>query len=222
MESITSENYLFRFRGRRNDPPPHFLIFLMDRYHGIVGNPYPLPNDEDEAIRLDELQYAMRTVWGGNVFAPISRTPTKIIDVGTGSGDSSEKRFLTVGGWAIEVADEFPTARVIGLDLSPIQPTRVPLNCEFIVGDLAVELEDFYDGNVDLVHSRYLYSHEFYQCRIIMGGVLNWDKYIADTFRILKPGTGYAQMSEMTFPKGVGDSVPEDSYFARVFTLNRL
>jgi ubiquinone/menaquinone biosynthesis C-methylase UbiE len=65
------------------------------------------------------------------------------VDVGCGSG-----------AWAIEVADEFPTANVIGIDLSPIQPTDVPQNCEFIVADLNQGL-NFDDDSLDLVQGRY-------------------------------------------------------------------
>jgi SAM-dependent methyltransferase len=185
MESINSQNYAFRFKGHR-------------RYHGVIDNPYPLPNDDQELIRLDELQYVMRSNWRRNVLAPIIRTPSKILDVGTGSGR-----------WAIEVAEEFSSAQVIGMDLSPIQPTDVPVNCEFVVGDLTSELDDFDDGHFDLVHSR-----------IIMGGVKDWDTYIKDVYRLLKPGTGYAQISEMTFPRWNDDSVPEDSNYARFVKLH--
>lgn len=58
------------------------------------------------------------------------------------------------GRWAIEVADEYPRATVIGLDLSPMQPDNIPENCEFIIGDLTESLTDFDDGTFDLVHSR--------------------------------------------------------------------
>ena len=54
----------------------------------------------------------------------------------------------------IEVADAFPSARVIGTDLSPIQPVDdLPENAEFLVSDLNEGLE-FNDGSTDLVHSR--------------------------------------------------------------------
>ena len=59
------------------------------------------------------------------------------------------------GRWAIEVADEFSKTQVIGIDLAPIQPTFLPLNCEFIVGDLNTNLADYNDGSVDLVHARF-------------------------------------------------------------------
>jgi SAM-dependent methyltransferase len=126
----------------------------VDRYHGMPNNSYPYPCDDDEKIRLDEMQYVVRTVYGGNVIAPISKRPTMILDLGTGSGYSLRNISYTKGAWAIEVADEFPTALVIGMDLSPIQPHHIPGNCEFRVGDITQDLAYFNDGSVDLIHSR--------------------------------------------------------------------
>jgi hypothetical protein len=62
------------------------------------------------------------------------------------------------GKWPIEVADEFSHALVRGMDLAPIQPTFVPWNCSFYVGDMTVDLDEdmFPDGSVDLVHMRCL------------------------------------------------------------------
>jgi ubiquinone/menaquinone biosynthesis C-methylase UbiE len=57
------------------------------------------------------------------------------------------------GAWTIEVAEEFPAANVIGIDLSPVQANFIPKNCKFIVGDLTQGLV-FDDGSMDLVHSR--------------------------------------------------------------------
>jgi len=86
---------------------------------------------------------ALRNLLDGNVFAPISPKATNILDVGCGSGQ-----------WCLEVANEFPSATAIGIDLSPIQPDWIPLNVEFIVADLNEGL-DFDEGSYDLVHSRY-------------------------------------------------------------------
>lgn len=54
-------------------------------HHGVVQNPYPLPNDLEEQIRLDEQHFAMSSCFGGNVLVKL-RKPTKILDIGTGSG----------------------------------------------------------------------------------------------------------------------------------------
>jgi len=66
----------------------------------------------------------------------------RLVDVGTGSG-----------GWVLEVAEQYPGTRVSGIDISPIQPTFVPGNAEFIIMDLTQGL-DFDDGSTDFVHSR--------------------------------------------------------------------
>lgn len=47
-----------------------------------------------------------------------------------------------------------------------------------------------------------------------------WPKYIADVYRILKPGNGWAQFGETEPARWDDDSVPEDSPYARVPTLN--
>jgi len=182
MESVTSENYEFRHRAGR-------------RVHGIIQSPYPLPNDDEEVIRLDEQHYVFKFIFGRNVLAPISRKATNIVDVGTGSGR-----------WAIEVADEYPTARVIGMDLSPIQPTQVPLNCEFMVGNLTGDLEGFNEGSMDLVHSR-----------LVRAGIREdeWPKYVADVFRILKPGNGWAQFAEAELLEGDDRCIPESGALAK-------
>ena len=43
--------------------------------------------------------------------APLGKTIQKVLDIGTGTGI-----------WAIDFADEYPSASVIGTDISPIQP----------------------------------------------------------------------------------------------------
>ena len=59
----------------------------------------------------------------------------------------------------MEVAEQYPTARVIGVDLSPFQRTHVPENCEFRTGDITADLDQFQDGSTDLIHSRYLHLY---------------------------------------------------------------
>ena len=82
---------------------------------------YLMPNDEPELERLD-LQHHMCVLSNrGKLFlAPISETPQNVLDVGTGTGI-----------WAIEFADEYPSANVVGTDLSPSQPSWVPPNVRF-------------------------------------------------------------------------------------------
>jgi hypothetical protein len=119
----------------------HILTIIS--YHGIEGNKYPLPNDEEEVRRLDDLHLMYRCHLGRNVLAPIRANPTTIIDLGTGSGL-----------WPIEVATRYPDCAVTGVDLSPVNPLyEIPDNCDFIVADVNDGLT-WPDGSIDLVHSR--------------------------------------------------------------------
>ena len=166
MESITSSNYEFRHDGHRryllpqtpllsasliyshNLPELVCLLLLQPvskiaSYHGIEGNKYPLPNDEEELRRLDDLHLMYRCHLGRNILCPIVPNPTTIIDLGTGSGL-----------WPIEVATRYPDCAVTGVDLSPVNPLyEIPDNCDFIVADVNDGLT-WPDGSLDLVHSR--------------------------------------------------------------------
>lgn len=54
---------------------------------------------------------------------------------------------------SLTVGDKYPSAKVTGLDLSPIQPVWVPPNVEFVVED--VEEDQWIHGNdFDYIHFR--------------------------------------------------------------------
>jgi ubiquinone/menaquinone biosynthesis C-methylase UbiE len=68
--------------------------------------------------------HAMMSIVYGNKphFAPISLTQQRILDLGTGSGI-----------WCIEMGELYPSAEVIGVDLSANMPSWVPPNVHFEV-----------------------------------------------------------------------------------------
>ena len=75
-------------------------------------------------------------------WAPINPSPQKVLDLGTGTGI-----------WAINFADTFPAAVVIGTDLSSIQPGRVPPNCRFEIDD-AEDDWTWDEESFDYIHNR--------------------------------------------------------------------
>ncbi len=99
----------------------------------------------------------------------------RVLDVGTGTGI-----------WAIEFAKTSPTARVIGTDLSAIQPVDGPPNCDFIVAN--AEEDWTFDESFDYIHSRLLYF-----------GMRDWPRYFQRCFQNLKPG-GWVEAQECQFP----------------------
>lgn len=51
------------------------------------------------------------------------------------------------------MGDAYPSAGIVGIDLTPIQPLWVPPNVEFIVDDCG---KDWLMHNVDLAHFRFM------------------------------------------------------------------
>ncbi|KAL1965835.1 hypothetical protein VTN77DRAFT_5156 [Rasamsonia byssochlamydoides] len=98
------------------------------RYHAYRDGSYLLPNDEREADHLDMGHELTLTIMERKLFFAPIQSPQRVIDLGTGTGI-----------WAIHFADQHPSAEVIGVDLSPIQPSMVPPNSKFLVDDIESE-----------------------------------------------------------------------------------
>jgi SAM-dependent methyltransferase len=144
------------------------------RYHAYRDGKYLLPNDEAEQDRLDLHHHIYRLVLGGRLFrAPIGHNPQRILDFGTGTG-----------AWAIDVADELPSAVVVGTDLSPIQPEAVPPNCQFYVDDFESEWTFTPDEAFDFIHGRG-----------IGASVSDLSLLYSRIYQNLKPG-GWAEIQE--------------------------
>lgn len=112
-----------------------------------------------------------KRILGGALTKTELVNPARIFDVGTGAGL-----------WAVEMADKYPETTVVGIDLSPIQPTYVPENCHFYVDDFQ---EDWDGGPYDFVHGRAL-----------MGTVRDWPEFYQKAFQNLAPG-GILEMQEL-------------------------
>ncbi|EGE85185.2 UMTA, variant [Blastomyces dermatitidis ER-3] len=165
------------------------------RYHAYKEGRYMLPNDEQENERLDMHHALIRVTMKDKLFlAPIGDAPGRVIDICTGTGI-----------WAIEFADLFPSAEVIGNDLSPIQPKLVPPNVKFIIDD--VEDEWGYENDpFDFIHARYL-----------TGGVKNMPRLLEQAFACLKPG-GWAEFQDWDAMVQSADGTTKGTSIERYFT----
>ncbi|ORY68834.1 S-adenosyl-L-methionine-dependent methyltransferase [Pseudomassariella vexata] len=145
-------------------------------YHAYQDGSYMFPNDLYECDRLDWQYYCIKHLMGGELhFAPFSQNdpPRKVLDIGTGTGI-----------WAVDMGDEYPTARIIGTDLTPIQPDYVPPNVIFEIDDCLQEW-------------RFRELFDFVHLRCMLGSIRDFKDDIAvKAFDHLEPG-GWLEAQEL-------------------------
>jgi ubiquinone/menaquinone biosynthesis C-methylase UbiE len=166
-------------------------------YPAYGKNAYGLPVDDVEQERNDMQHCKFNLILSGRLYlAPISDTPHRILDLGTGTGI-----------WAIDMADKFPSAEVIGTDVVAAQPSWVPPNCQF-------EIEDIEN---DWVYKKD--SFDFIHGRELLLAIRDWDRLTKQCFNHLKPG-GYLEYAG-TYPRvGCDDnSLPPNTAFEATSTI---
>ncbi|KAI5819280.1 S-adenosyl-L-methionine-dependent methyltransferase [Pyronema omphalodes] len=164
------------------------------RYHSYYGTEkYLMPTDEKEQDRLDLHHEVFRLAWNEKLHGAPLKEPHRILDVGTGTGI-----------WAIDMADQYPMAEVIGTDLSPIQPSWVPGNCRFEVDD-AMKEWTFQNDFFDFIHARNLSA-----------GITDWSHLLSEMMRCAAPG-GYVELCENSLTVHCDDGTMAPDHGVKIF-----
>ncbi|KAL8409210.1 hypothetical protein RB594_007597 [Gaeumannomyces avenae] len=161
------------------------------KYHGYKDGKYILPMDEPELER-QEFQYhlCLQTFDNKLNFAPVEHAH-RVLDAGCGPGF-----------WAIDFAEKHPHAKVIGIDLSPIQPPFMPPNVIFEIDDL--EEPWTFSFKFDYVHAS-----------MMTGAFRDWPRFMGQAYDFLNPG-GYLELQDIDFPVRCDDgSLPADCALRR-------
>ncbi|KAI9689217.1 MAG: hypothetical protein M1822_000955 [Bathelium mastoideum] len=154
---------------------------------------YGMPSDELEMDRLDmaHAKYYM-LLEKKRLLAPIGEDPHKVLDLGTGTGI-----------WCIDIADQFPSANVLGVDIAPIQPSWVPPNCRFEIDDIEQEWT-WPRASFDLIFSRDL-----------LFAIRDWPKLVRQCYDHLRPG-GWIEFQSIYGVLGCDDgTLPPDCNFCK-------
>ncbi|KAK4504401.1 hypothetical protein PRZ48_005317 [Zasmidium cellare] len=123
--------------------------------------------------------------------APIE-DPKSILDLGTGTGI-----------WATDIADKFPSASVIGTDLSPVQPGMQPDNCRFEIDDMCSEWT-YAPAAFDFIHIRGLF-----------GSIADWPALYKQCLAHLQPGGWIEQVEWSIHNRSADGTLSPDATLAR-------
>ncbi|RWA09202.1 hypothetical protein EKO27_g5918 [Xylaria grammica] len=136
-------------------------------YHSERGNAQSWnPNDAQHDESMDILHHVSTLMQDGKItMAHIDDSVQKVLDVACGTGI-----------WAIDFADQYPHAEVIGVDISPSQPQWIPPNLKFEIDDITLPWT-YEPNSFDYIHARWL-----------IGAIPSWYTLFSEVFRALKPG----------------------------------
>ncbi|CAG8486017.1 2105_t:CDS:2 [Dentiscutata heterogama] len=161
-----------------NNNNNNFRFIDGRKFYNIKNSKYPMPNDNKEHERLNYQQAIFRRHWQGNFSSPVkqvlanSKNKAKVLDVGCGSAS-----------WIFDMANDYPDATFIGLDILPNHPELTKLSNASYVQHNILDGLPFEDNTFDFIHQRFLGSS--YQKQ-------KWMFVINELVRILKPG-GYLE-----------------------------
>ncbi|CAA9965181.1 Tam Trans-aconitate methyltransferase [Pyrenophora teres f. maculata] len=163
-------------------------------YPSYGKHAYGMPIDEKELDRNDLQHHKYTLLLRDRLFiAPISDTTlnsanARILDLGTGTGI-----------WAMDMADKYPLANILGVDIAATQPAFVPPNCTFEIDDVEEDWP-YRPDHFDFIHGRDL-----------MTAVRDWPRLIQQAYAHLKPG-GWIQLAS-TIPGALSDdnTIPPNS-----------
>ncbi|KAF5537535.1 methyltransferase [Fusarium mexicanum] len=122
-------------------------------FHSERGNAqYWAANDEQQNESMDVVHHFLSRLLDDKLFlSPLKDNIQSALDNGTGT---EHVLMLKPGS---DFADQFPSAKVVGTDISPIQPSWVPPNLEFHIDD-CTQPWTFAPDSIDFVHMRYLFG----------------------------------------------------------------
>ncbi|UPL00202.1 hypothetical protein LCI18_011136 [Fusarium solani-melongenae] len=161
--------------------PSHFAFIKEEghTYDHMASREYMLPNDDSWTSAEEVLHFVLHDMALSRkpLLGSVANFEGRVLDVGTG-----------IGWWAIDMADDCPRADVIGIDLSPIQPEYMPLNCRFLLDDL--------ETSYDLAFACSDYYPDVIHCRNMVMAIYDWTRFIAWIKRELEPG-GLVEFQEL-------------------------
>ncbi|TDL19125.1 S-adenosyl-L-methionine-dependent methyltransferase [Rickenella mellea] len=206
--SLSAAPSIYSFNSERDGMA--LIRYIQGRAFNAQNDLYFLPADDVEFERLEKYHLVHLVSLGQlyiepervrRIMAPSEGEEKRVLDLGTGCGN-----------WVAGMAQEFPHAEVVGVDLAPNTAVPLPPNARLEFDDFNLGLSHYYDS-FDVVHARG-----------VSNGVADFRQFIHEAAKCLKPGgiiliadgdhnllNERKELQEIAF----GDGGPGQSWLAR-------
>ncbi|TKA25061.1 hypothetical protein B0A50_06125 [Salinomyces thailandicus] len=161
-------------------------------YHTDKQAHYVLPNGSPEHLRLETQARHLQAIMNGRVIhAPLAKTEIRsILDVGCGTGVVTNY-----------LAQQYPDAEVVGVDLSPVPALRDrPSNVRFLQGNILTEKPSSWRPSEDSNGQANILSDaaafDLIYSRLLLCGMSDWPQYLRTCFQLLRPG-GWTEIHDL-------------------------
>ncbi|KAI9028271.1 S-adenosyl-L-methionine-dependent methyltransferase [Phycomyces nitens] len=141
-------------------------------YHNVQTASYWLPNDDIEQDRLNEMHFAIKDLFEGELLPKTKEildfnSKLKVLDLG-----------CATGAWVLEMSVEYPNCDYYGIDISPNFPVLSPNNTHFLLHNVldGIPFQNDYFDYVRLGN----WSSNL--------KAIEWPSFLKDVYRVTKPG----------------------------------
>ncbi|KAL0094772.1 S-adenosyl-L-methionine-dependent methyltransferase [Phycomyces blakesleeanus] len=141
-------------------------------HHNVQASSYWLPNDDIEQDRLNEMYFALKHLYSGQLLPKVKEildfnSNLKVLDLG-----------CATGAWILETSVEYPNCDYYGVDISSNFPALSPNNTHFMLHNVIDGLP-FVDSYFDYVRLGHWTSNL---------KEVEWPPFLKEVYRVMKPG----------------------------------
>ncbi|OJD11097.1 hypothetical protein AJ78_08068 [Emergomyces pasteurianus Ep9510] len=174
----------------------HIIEDILENERRYCNETYFMPNDEAEQTRLSIEHQIYLIIFDGQLTkTKLPPTISRILDVGTGTGD-----------WALGMGEMYPEAEILAIDISVFDSDPIsiaPPNVFFQIDDA-----EYGEWN-------YHHPFDFIHIRGLSGGIADWPALYRQAFKNLEPD-GCIEVVDVDYTTGLlnARNAPANSYLS--------
>ncbi|KKZ58529.1 hypothetical protein EMCG_05517 [[Emmonsia] crescens] len=181
----------------------HIIEDILENERRYCNETYFMPNDEAEQTRLSIEHQIYLIIYDGRLTKTIlPPTVSRILDVGTGTGD-----------WALGVGEMYSDAEILAIDISVFDSDPIsiaPPNVFFQIDD------------AECGEWNYHHPFDFIHIRGLSGGIADWPALYSQAFKSLEPD-GSIEVADVDYISGLlnARNAPANSYLSILISAIR-